>query len=70
MEKCMICDLPAPDNDDWHSHHEMLDRLRVVNAQLLAALEGLSPNIKGREANGEAYWHPIHVHPYHSFNTG
>ncbi len=41
MEKCMICDLPAPDNDDWHSHHEELDRLRAVNAKLLEALENI-----------------------------
>lgn len=38
-DKCLICDLPAPDTDDWHSHHKELDRLRVVNAQLLEALD-------------------------------
>lgn len=37
--------------------------------ELLQVLEALSPNIKGRDANGEGYWHPIHVHPLHSFTA-
>lgn len=63
MEKCMICDLPAPDNDDWHSHHEELDRLRTVNAKLLETLEDviqhahydLHPEDRDAELKGELF---------------
>ncbi len=46
-----------------------LDRLRAINAKLLSALEGLNPGLIGKGAKGEAYWHVIHLHPFHSFNA-